>query len=288
MTDYASQGVARSRRFRLPVLRVPSLNYHKHVSKPGSCSAIWISEDCTTILKTPLAFHLDGCDHAVTIEYQYFEKESVELLEREKEIYKHLGEHDGILPCLQITNAGLVFPYLKNSNLRQFLRDYDGPVMLPTKVGWIESALKSIQFIHSKVVLQADISARNFLVADDLSIFLCDFSGSMIGAKKNLVRPETRYEKFQGTRPLDISIATEAFAVGSLIYEISTGKRPYDDIEDDEVESLFRRSVFPRTTNVYLGDIIRNCWLGNFKTITEILQAVFPVEKVKAAIIQGP
>lgn len=67
----------------------------------------------------------------------------------------------------------------------------------------------------------------------------------------------------------------EVFAVGSLIYEISTGKRPYDDIEDDEVESLFRQGVFPGTADVYLGDIIRKCWLGNFKLVVEISHAVF-------------
>lgn len=117
-----------------------------------------------------------------TIEHQAFEKESVDLLEREKEIYSHLGEHRGILPCLQIIDAGLVFPYLKNSNLRRFLHNSDGPITLSTKLGWIKSALRSIEFIHSKGVLQADISARNFLVADDLSILLCDFSGLMISA----------------------------------------------------------------------------------------------------------
>ncbi|KAF2277729.1 kinase-like protein [Westerdykella ornata] len=277
MIGDASLGTARSRRFRLPVLKVPSPNYRKHVDKPGSCSAVWISEDGRTVLKAPQAFHLDGCDDAATIQYQAFEKESVDMLEREKVIYKHLGQHEGILPCLQIIDAGLVFPYLKNGNLREFLRNSDRHIAIPTKLGWIQSALKSIEFIHSKGVLQADISTRNFLVADDLSILLCDFSGSMIGAQTSLVRPETRYEKVEATEPLDISVATEGFAIGSLIYEISTGKRPYDDIEDDEVERLFRQGVFPETGNVYLGEIIRKCWLGYFKSVAEISQAALAV-----------
>lgn len=100
MIDDASQGSARSRRFRLPVLKVPSPNYRKHVDKPGSCSTISISEDCTTVLKAPLAFHLDGCDDTVTIEYQAFENKSTDLLEWGKEIYRHLGEYKRILPCL--------------------------------------------------------------------------------------------------------------------------------------------------------------------------------------------
>lgn len=148
------KGAARSRLFRLLVLTVPSLDYCKLVEKPGSCSAVWISGNCKSVLKAPQAYHLDGCDDAVTKEYQGFERESVMLLERGKEIYKHLDEHKDIIPCLQITDAGLVFPNLKNSNLRHFMRNSDTVIKLSTKLDWVESALKSIEFIHSKKVLR--------------------------------------------------------------------------------------------------------------------------------------
>jgi serine/threonine protein kinase len=185
----------------------------------------------------------------------------------------HLGEHKGILPCLQITDSGLVFPYLKNGNLRHFLCNSRELITFSTKLDWIQTALRSIEFIHSKDVLQADISARNFLVANDLSLSLCDFAGSTVGTRKNLVRPETRYEKVRGTEPIDISVDSEVFAIGSLIYEISTGKRPYDEIEDDEVENLFSQRVFPTTNGLYFGGIIDNCWLGQYKSVAEILHA---------------
>lgn len=54
------------------------------------------------------------------------------------------------------------------------------------------------------------MSARNFLVTDDQTIVLCDFSGSIIGDKKNLVRPEARYEKM-GEVPLKKSLSRRTF-----------------------------------------------------------------------------
>lgn len=101
------------------------------------------------------------------------------------------------------------------------------------------TALATFVFIHSKRVIQGDVSARNFLVTDDQSIVLSDFSGSMIGDEKSLVRPETRFEK-QGEEPIKISIATAVFAIGSLIYEIITGRPPYSELEGDDVEKLFK------------------------------------------------
>lgn len=240
---------------------------------------LWISGDKKKVLKAPQAWHLDGCTEKERIKYKIFEKESVEYLDREKEIYRHLGRLEGLLPYLEITDLGIEFPYIKNGTLRQFLRKSGDDMRCFKGLSWIKSALTTFAFIHDKRVLQADISARNFLVADDLSLLLCDFSGSKIGDKKNLVRPETRYEKFPVTGNREISLATEIFAIGSLIYEISTGKRPYDEMDDEEVESLFRQGVFPETVNVRFGSIVAKCWYGEFESVEEILEAVLVAEK---------
>ena len=110
-----------------------------------------------------------------------------------------------------------------------------------------------------------------------MSIILSDFSGSKIGDGGGLVRPETRYEK-QGEELIRISGATDIFAIGSLIYEIVTGKPPYDELEDDDVEKLFKRAEFPSTVDVYLGGIIRGCWIGEYETVKQVLDATWACE----------
>jgi hypothetical protein len=80
-------------------------------------------EDGTTVFKTPLGFHLDGCNSEVKREYKDLEQESAEFLEREKKIYSHLGRHSTILHCLEISDAELKFPYMTNGNLQNFLRN---------------------------------------------------------------------------------------------------------------------------------------------------------------------
>ena len=252
------------------------MNHRKQVEFPGGCSAVWMCEDGTTVFKTALAFHLHGCNIEETREYKGLEQESAKLLEREKKIYSHFGRHSTILHCLEISDAGLKFPYMKNGNLRTFLRN---DVLKPPhiKSRWIETALVAFDYIHSQEVFQGDVSARNFLVADDLSIVFSDFSGSKIGDEESLVRPETRYEK-QGEEFIRISRATDVFAIGSLIYEIVTGKPPYDELEVDDVERLFKRAEFPSTADVYLGGIIRGCWIGGFETVKQVLDAMLAYE----------
>lgn len=59
---------------------------------------------------------------------------------------------------------------------------------------WIEMAAKAESSIHRLEIIHADISARNFLVAEDLLTKLCNFSGSVIGCSSPLVAEEERYQ----------------------------------------------------------------------------------------------
>lgn len=114
-------------------------------------------------------------------------------------------------------------------------------------------------------MIHADISPRNFLVADDLSIKLCDFAGSAIGDLQPLVEEEDRY-RISPWSPR--TFKTDLFALGCLIYEISTGIRPYDEIEDtEEVGKLYNAQIFPKLDGLKYEKIIYKCWTSQYISV---------------------
>lgn len=120
----------------------------------------------------------------------------------------------------------------------------------------------AIALIHSYNVVHADISPRNFLVAEDLSIKLCDFAGSGIGDLESLVEEEDRY-RISPWSPR--TFQTDIFALGCLIYEISTGARPYNEIDDlEEVGKFYAAQTFPDLEGLRYGDIIFKCWTSQY------------------------
>ncbi|QDS77083.1 hypothetical protein FKW77_007387 [Venturia effusa] len=269
--DDGLRRAALSRKLRAPVLKPPP-GYRRQVKSPGSCAAIWLSEDGKSVLKAPLSFYLDGCDTAATKEYATLEQESIELIEREKLIYRHLGHHQSILHSLRLSELGLTFPHMKNGNLRDILRK-NAPRPTALTLQWILTILEGFDYIHSLQVFQGDVSARNVLVADDLSVVLSDFSGSRIGEKSCLVRPETRYE-IQTMQPFEVARRSDIFAIGSLIYEIIEGRPPYDELEEDEVVKRFQQAKFPSTAHMILGEVIKGCWAGGYDTVKQALEDV--------------
>ncbi|PTU18507.1 hypothetical protein P175DRAFT_0534245 [Aspergillus ochraceoroseus IBT 24754] len=100
---------------------------------------------------------------------------------------------------------------------------------------------------------------RLFLVADDLSIKLCDFAGSGIGNMPPVVTEEDRYRKSPDSPR---SFQTDLFALGCLIFEIMVGSRPYEEINDADWEMIaenYERGIFPPVAGVKYGEIIHMC-----------------------------
>jgi hypothetical protein len=96
---------------------------------------------------------LDGCVNEETMEYKSLEGEPTKLLELEKKVYSRLERHSAILQCLEISYAGLEFPYMKSGALRTFLRN-DARKSPYIGSQWIETALLAFDYIHYQEILR--------------------------------------------------------------------------------------------------------------------------------------
>ena len=109
---------------------------------------------------------------------------------------------------------------------------------------------------------------------DDSTIALCDFGGSSIDGSEILEFPKPRYARPRLTRDQKPDVKDDIFALGTILYEISTGQKPYKEKSDHEIASLFRNEIYPGLQEILppeLGDIIRNCWLERYTTAERII-----------------
>ncbi|EEP81112.1 predicted protein [Uncinocarpus reesii 1704] len=229
----------------------------------GSAGAVF--EDSNgQVVKTALKHDVKGCSQQVIEHTRHIESISEICIEREKSIYKALPKHPRILDCLETKEKSLHFPFYRLGNLREYIQ-HNEIIDSHIRDQWVENAIDAIALIHAHDVTHADISPRNFLVADDLSIKLCDFAGSAMGDLQPLVEEEDRYRM----APLSPrNFKTDLFALGCLIYEISTGSRPYDKIDDtEEVEKLYKARMFPKLDDVKYRNIIYKCWTCQYEGV---------------------
>jgi len=83
---------------------------------------------------------------------------------------------------------------------------------------------------------------------------------------------ETRYNRCPLVEGRVPCVADDLFAIGSLLFEIHTGKRPYHDQDSTSVEKRFERGVFPVLDGISpeYARIVSHCWTNQYTSIRDI------------------
>ncbi|KAL4890624.1 kinase-like domain-containing protein [Aspergillus ambiguus] len=205
----------------------------------------------------------DASEYTVTM-YLEINQTIEEALKHEGHVYQHLANVKGVLQPLQISDTEIRMPYIHHRSLDSFLRENQATVTNLQILRWVRNAADTLCEVHEHHVLVVDIAARNFLVNDDLSLQLCDFSESIIAPESDSFN-EFISDDF-------LSVKTDIARFGSMVYEMVSGQRygfyvnPEVETEVTEGESQLynawpTRERLPPTDDIFLGETIRNCWL---------------------------
>lgn len=202
-------------------------------------------------------------------------------LTREKEIYKLLGDFDGVIKAWP-TDAGIEFPYMPGGTIEEYMDTHES-IDIDVRLNWIKSIVDIVRRVHQKRILINDFGLRNFLLDNNLSLVMIDFGTSEV------IPDNIKFEDFVD---YGFSEKGEVAAVGSLIYEIVTSKyymvhvnlqAPFDVAESTSrhngVDMWFPywppKEELADTTGILLGDIILQCWLKDgFQNMDQVCKAV--------------
>jgi serine/threonine protein kinase len=193
--------------------------------------------------------------------------------QREKEVYERLaapGRPATILTYLGPSSdgRGILLEYAENGTVEDYLAKKRPPEELSLR--WSRQAAEALYFCHSKQVLHGDIRCGNLLLDRHFNLKIGDFTGSSIDQSEALSYYDTDHLLPQDN--FVISVKTEIFAFGSMLYQIVSGNRPYYYLESNKKEQKFRQQQFPDVTEYgFLGDIITKCWYLEYGTMADVL-----------------
>ncbi len=147
-------------------------------------------------------------------------------------------DHPNVIRILDagLTDDGapyLVMERLWGRALSEVLADAREPIAISGAIAWVTEASEALHAIHAAGVIHRDIKPSNLFLCDDGTIKVVDFgiahlqnattltqTGHMIGTLDYLSP-----EQAEGSKTL--SVTTDVWALGVVLYELLTGQRPF-------------------------------------------------------------
>ncbi|OGM45012.1 hypothetical protein ABOM_005771 [Aspergillus bombycis] len=199
---------------------------------------------------------------------------STRAVEIEAQVYRHLGRHKRIARCLHCSDNYIDTQYEANGDLESYLRDHCASDRFRHRM--VRQAIEAVIFIHGKGVIHSDLSARQFLVDKRRNARLCDFGGSSLhGLDAIIMENATHFLPRDEDAPN--TVQSDIFALGSTIYEILVGHKPYEGLEDEKIQQLYSNKTFPSLDEIRVvpwRTVILKCWMSEYKVTSDILKDI--------------
>jgi serine/threonine protein kinase len=214
-----------------------------------------------------------------SIATKYYFSQTRHFEQHERLVYERLGSHPRILKYMGPGYGGIVLEYHPRGCLRNIIKSKKEIQLIK----WAEQIAEGLEYIHQKGVIHCDVGSPNILIKDNSDVVLCDFDAASIdGIKKT----ETMYESRCNRREIEclnspddffsFNVKDDLFALGSVLYEISTGSRPHEDesypaLYDNKIARFYAADIFPDLSGLKMAHIINKCWKAGYESASEVL-----------------
>jgi serine/threonine protein kinase len=152
-----------------------------------------------------------------------------------------LGSHWLIAKCLSTSPQKdyIELEYYPNGNLKEYVYRNRASTTETDLKRWAYQMIESVAHIHFKGVRHSDIRLDQWLVDAGLNAQLSDFNASGFDDQPHLGlkgRPAQGLENPSHYLPrdpeADNKVESDLFALGSSLYELVAGQKPYEDLSE--------------------------------------------------------
>jgi serine/threonine protein kinase len=160
--------------------------------------------------------------------------------------------------------------------LRVYYKD-GGSATPEERIKWCRDVAQVLDYVHQHSICHADLSGKNLLLDSARNILLCDFGGSSVDNDKATIVAEVGFRHHDENEYHQPTMRSEIHTLGSTIYEIVTGRKPFYEKtqdQDREVETLMQQGRYPDVSKLPLGHVIIKCWDGFFNPAVDVVEEI--------------
>jgi TPR repeat protein len=142
---------------------------------------------------------------------------------------------------LEAGECAMVVEYLPGGSLADRLEEAQGPLDQRTAIIWVRQALSALDYAHQRGVIHRDIKPQNLMLDDHGKVKVADFGIAMVVGAEKLTRTQSTLgtshymspEQIQD--PHGVTHLTDLYSMGLVLYELITGRLPFDGPSDASI-----------------------------------------------------
>ncbi len=221
-------------------------------------------------------YALYGRDEALTAQ-------NMRAIRNEASVYIILKGHPRIAKCLSVCpwKTYVDLEYYPNGNLKKHLNEPLCGVRISRAnlEMWARQMIESVAFIHGMGVRHSNLRLEKWALDSTMNARLSDFSSAgfdgnpELGIKGSQAEGvETISHHLPRDRAEDSTVHTDLFALGSALYELVSGKLPFEGEMYEDVDRWFAEGRFPDVKGILFEDLILGCWRRGFASADDLLE----------------
>ncbi|KAL5196671.1 hypothetical protein ABZP36_000183 [Zizania latifolia] len=244
-------------------------------------------------------YHGTYCSQDVAIKVLKPERVSVDMLrEFAQEVYimkkvRHKNVVQFIGACTRPPILCIVTEFMRGGSIFDFLYNFRGTFQLHDVLRIASDVSKGMNYLHQINIIHRDLKTANLLM-DDQVVKVADFGVARVKDQSGVMTAETgtyRWMAPEVIEHLPYDHRADVFSFGIVLWELLTGKLPYEDMTPLQaavaVVQKDLRPTIPSDTHPTLADLLQKCWQKDpalRPTFAEILDIV---NSIKEGVVQG-
>lgn len=170
-------------------------------------------------------------------------------------------DHPNIVKLIDfiITNESyyLVMEYVEGKNLYEYMTTVTGPLPVQNVALLLNEVLSALSYVHKNDLIHLDIKPSNIMLSNEDSVKLIDFGISQ-GSKLDTMEKAMGSPAYMSPEQINgknINFQTDIYAVGIAMFELLTGKLPFENCQTkEEVFQVATKGDLPQLKLAYAFD----------------------------------
>jgi serine/threonine-protein kinase len=160
----------------------------------------------------------------------------------------------------------IIIEYLPGGSLADVIEKTRGPVETGRAVSWVRQSLEALDFAHQRGIIHRDVKPSNIMIDGHGRAKVMDFGIALVLGEQRMTSTGTAIgtphymSPEQILRPKEVDHRTDVYSMGIVLYELLTGKIPFDGDTDFIVKTAQVNDAPPppRTINPQVPESLEN------------------------------